>query len=227
MGPTGLTRHLASKSPREQPLGRNLPGMRNFQRRRDYRTRRTLHKALPQIRQNPNRVPCKGGGADVLGRRSGTYGESIYVFAAGTYRLLRTITGTNTGLMAPEGIAVSTAGNIFVTNFANGDKPENSVFCAGASGTQYRRGLSPAENTGTWPRHRSRGPRHDLCRESRLLRSEVPHRYSLQHRRPRQCHADTADWRSRYWCKHAGGHYRSPVHEYCTDSSSIRSLTQV
>jgi hypothetical protein len=66
--------------------------------------------------------------------RDSGYTQSVFVFAAGTDRLIQTISGARTGLTSPEGIAASAGGRIFVTNYSIQGKPEILEFGAGAKG---------------------------------------------------------------------------------------------
>jgi sugar lactone lactonase YvrE len=80
-------------------------------------------------------------------RRDSGYTQSVFVFAAGTDRLVRTISGARTGLTSPEGIAVSAGGQIYVTNYSVQGKPDILVFGAGTMGNTKPVGLIHGDKT--------------------------------------------------------------------------------
>jgi hypothetical protein len=63
-----------------------------------------------------------------------TSGDQVFIFAAGSDRLIRTIGGARTGLTDPEAIAASSSGEIFVTNYSLRGKAQILTFARGANG---------------------------------------------------------------------------------------------
>jgi hypothetical protein len=61
-------------------------------------------------------------------------GASIFVFAAGTSRLIQTITGSRTGMVTLEGVAAGSKGQIFVTNYPMHGTIQILAFSATANG---------------------------------------------------------------------------------------------
>ena len=72
------------------------------------------------------------------------FGDSITVFAAGTSSAIRTISGLNTGLNAPNGIALGRNGNAFVANYGG----SVTGYSAGANGNVAPFRTIAGSNTG-------------------------------------------------------------------------------